>query len=188
MLQFVQFLIDYFSQLDDISPFLHRYRYSDSRQRIIFQSLLLRLNVPFGNIGHVSQTDIVFFVSPDQEITDIFNSIEIAVYSYAYSFFPTVIVTGIDRCILSAEGEDDLGRMNPQIGHFRFLNIDINTGRPFSIYVDTAHPVDIQHSTSYQLGIVHHFLIIEAIRCHCIKHPVYIAEIVHDHRRLGTGR
>ena len=69
------------------------------------------------------------------------------------------------------------------------LNIDINTGRPFSIYVDTAHPVDIQHSTSYQLGIVfsHHFLI--KIRSHPMSlHkniPYTSPKSSHDHRRLG---
>ncbi len=188
LFQLCQFPVDNLSQLDDVSPFFHSNGNGNGGQGVIQHSFPLRFDIAFGYDCHIPQSNMVLFVPSNQQIPNILNVVEIPVNSHANPLFSAVVITGIHRCILSFQREDNLGGMNPQIRHFRLLDVNVYAGLPFSVNVHAAHAVNIQNGTPDQLGVIHHLLITEPVRSHRIKHTVHIPEIIEHHRRLRSLR
>ena len=141
--------------------------------------------VPLLDAGDIAQAQLVVVMSLNQQVANVVHCFELVRHVDAYPVLAVVVISAIDRLVLSVQRGQHLGRFHAQIGHTVLQQRDIDAIRTFAIQVDALHSFQVVHLPFDQFGIVSQFTVVHAVTCQGIEHAEHIAKVVLHHRAAG---
>ena len=184
--QFVQFLVDGITHLDDIRTSGCRDEQSQSTFAIVKELVARWVSIRLFDLGNVTQTQLVVVVPLNQHLADVFDGLEFITDCHTDALVAIVEIAGVGGLVLSVERGQYFSRLDTQVGHPILQERDVDALGPFAIDFDPIHLFHIVDLPLDQFGIVVQLPVTEAVTCQGIKYTIHIAEVIFDDGCTGS--